>query len=157
MPKATRWRATNSASCTARRIMPAERTPLERRELLIMSAICLKPACGSPISQATAPSSRTSPLAMERVPSLSFRRTMRSALAVPSGSVRGIRNSATPFRPGGPPCIRASTSASFRVGVGAEPLVAVERVGAVRAAARAVTAVAAMSLPAPCSVMNIAP
>ena len=66
----------NSASATARRIMPAERMPLDRRELFTMSAICTKPRPCSPTSQATAPSMRISPLAMERVPILSFRRTM---------------------------------------------------------------------------------
>ena len=77
LPKALRCRAMNKASVRARRINPAARTPLDRRELLIMSAICTNPLPGSPTSQALAPSSLISPLAIERVPNLSFRRTMR--------------------------------------------------------------------------------
>ena len=121
-----------------------------------MSAICLKPAPGSPTSQAVAPSSRTSPLAMERVPSLSFSRTMRNALAEPSGRARGSRNSATPGSPAGPPSIRASTSASSASALEQNHLSPLSaQVPSSRGAA--VTAVAAMSEPAPCSVMNIAP
>ena len=42
-----------------------------------MSAICLKPAPGSPTNHAVAPSSEISPLAIDLVPSLSFSRTIR--------------------------------------------------------------------------------
>ncbi|SST10356.1 Uncharacterised protein [Acinetobacter baumannii] len=49
LPKARRWRATNSASLSARRISPAARTPLDRRDMLTMSAICWKPRPISPI------------------------------------------------------------------------------------------------------------
>jgi hypothetical protein len=76
-PKARRSRATNSASVNARRIRPAARMPLLRRELFTMSAICWKPRPASPTSQARAPSSRISPLAIDRLPSLSFSRRMR--------------------------------------------------------------------------------
>ena len=76
-PKAMRRCAMNSASVTARRIMPAARTPFDRRELFTMSAIWRMPAPASPTIQAVAPSSLISPLAMERVPSFSFSRTMR--------------------------------------------------------------------------------
>ena len=43
LPKALRCLAMYSASVSARRINPAARTPFDRRELLIMSAMCLKP------------------------------------------------------------------------------------------------------------------
>ena len=77
LPKARRSRAMNSASLTARRISPAARTPLLRRELFTMSAICWKPRPASPTRKARAPFRLISPLAIERVPSLSFSRTMR--------------------------------------------------------------------------------
>ncbi|MNF00959.1 hypothetical protein D3C80_1998730 [compost metagenome] len=47
-PKACRWRATCKASVNARRIRPAARTPLDRRERLTMSAICWNPRPASP-------------------------------------------------------------------------------------------------------------
>ena len=51
--------------------------PFDRRDMLIMSAICTNPLAGSPTRYACAPCNVISPLAIERVPILSFRRTMR--------------------------------------------------------------------------------
>jgi hypothetical protein len=48
-PKASRLRAMCSASVVARRIRPAARTPFDRRDMLIMSAIWWKPRPTSPI------------------------------------------------------------------------------------------------------------
>ena len=155
-PNATRWWATYWASVTARRIIPADRTPLDRRLLLIMSAIWRKPDPGSPTSHAVAPSRETSPLAMSLVPSFSFRRTMRYRFGVPSGSSRGRRNSDTPAMPSGPPGMRARTmarSASAFEQNHFSPRSANEP----PSCGSATTAVAPTSDPAPCSVMNIAP
>src|SRR5947208_1732916 len=55
----------------------AARTPCDSRDRLTCSIICLSPLVASPMSQANAPSRRISPEAIERVPSLSFRRTIR--------------------------------------------------------------------------------
>jgi hypothetical protein len=61
---------------TARRISPAARTPFDRRELFTMSAICWKPRPARRPAR-RAPFRLISPLAIERVPSLSFSRTIR--------------------------------------------------------------------------------
>ena len=156
VPNATRRRATNPASVTARRISPAARTPLDRRELLTMSAIWRNPAPGSPTSHATAPSSRTSPLAIDRVPSLSFNRTIRAALGRPSGRLRGSRNRLTPRMPSGTPKGRASTIARAASGLLQNHLSPVSA-QVPSGSGAAATAVAPTSDPAPCSVMNIAP
>ena len=77
LPKATRLLAQIMASFRQRRIIAEARTPCDSRDRLTCSIICLRPLFTSPTSQATAPSSRISPDAIERVPSLSFKRTIR--------------------------------------------------------------------------------
>jgi len=77
LPKAIRVRAHSIASLRQRRIIAAARTPCESRDRLTCSIICLSPRPASPTRYATAPSRRISPLAIERVPNLSLRRTMR--------------------------------------------------------------------------------
>ena len=76
-PNASRERATTIASLTQRRIIEAARTPCDSRDRLTCSIICFRPWSALPTSQANAPSSRISPDAIERVPSLSFSRTIR--------------------------------------------------------------------------------
>ena len=65
------------ASLRQRRIIAAARTPCESRDRFTWSSICLNPSSTPPTRYATAPSSMISPLAIERVPSLSLSRTMR--------------------------------------------------------------------------------
>ena len=75
---------------------------------LIISVICTNPRFKAPIWYACAPLSVTSPVANERVPSLSLSRLMVKALWVPSSSVLGTRNSPSPRVPAGAPSGRAS-------------------------------------------------
>ena len=92
LPKATRLSATNCASVTARRISPAARTPLDRRELLTMSAICRNPAPGAAMG--------SSPIEVgQRRPQGGSRRTPWSGCrACPSGG-RSDRRSRVPSGP----------------------------------------------------------
>ena len=157
-PKATRCRATCIASVSARRIRPAARTPFESREWLTMSAICWKPRPRSPTRHAIAPSRRISPLAIDRVPSLSLSRRIRYAFGVPSGRTRGSRNSDTPRSPGwvSAGSLRASTIAKPASGFEQNHLSPCSAHDP-SAPSVARVAVPATSEPAPCSVMNIAP
>ena len=61
----------------ARRMMAAAVMALCRRVMFNMAVIWAKPLSASPTSSAYAPSSVTSPVAMARVPSLSFKRSIR--------------------------------------------------------------------------------
>ena len=75
-----------------------------------MSMIVEMPAPGSPTRYAPAPSNSASDVALERLPSLSFRRIRRMAFFVPSGRKRGIRKQV------GPSIVCASTRCASLIG-----------------------------------------
>lgn len=64
-------------SVTARRISATARMALDSRDTLTISAIWRNPFASDPTGRAYAASSVTSPLAIERLPSLSFSRSIR--------------------------------------------------------------------------------
>ena len=84
------------ALASARRISPAEPTAQSSRVYVTISMMVGTPRPSSPISQACAAWNSTSEEALERLPSLSFRRWKRSALTLPSGRKRGIRKQESP-------------------------------------------------------------
>ncbi|CFN62316.1 Uncharacterised protein [Bordetella pertussis] len=77
LPKAARRRAKCRDSFRHRRIMPAARTPCESREALMGRTAYRMPSLPWPMAWARAPSKTTSPVAIERVPSLFLSRAMR--------------------------------------------------------------------------------
>ena len=91
-PKAERWAAWWSACTTAWRIVAVDPSTQSSRVAATISMIVRTPRPSSPTGQATTPSSSTSAEALERLPSLSFRRwSWNPALRSPSGSQRGTR------------------------------------------------------------------
>lgn len=88
-PKAWRWRAYAMACTVAWRTMAALPATQLRRVVVAISMIVGMPRPSSPISSPQAPSNSTSPLALLRLPTLSFRRCTCTALSVPSGRQRG--------------------------------------------------------------------
>src|SRR5439155_16743071 len=85
----------------------SEPMAVQTRVRFIISVICTNPRFKAPTWYACAPLSVTSPVANERVPSLSLSRLMVKALRVPSSSVLGTRNSPRPRVPAGAPSGRA--------------------------------------------------
>ncbi len=75
-PNAERWAAWWVASATARRIRAAEPSTQSSRVWTTISRIVRSPRPSSPTSRATAPSSAISADAFERLPSLSFSRSI---------------------------------------------------------------------------------
>ena len=143
--------------CSARRISPAARTPLRQARVVDHVGHLLE-AAAAPRRPARRARLRGG---SRRWPSSACRACPSAARCgrrwrVPSGSVRGSRNSDTPFMPGRRAVDARQHHRQAGVGVGAEPLVAVQAPGHRRPARRA-SRCAATSEPAPCSVMNIAP
>ncbi len=96
-PNARRWAACQAAWATAARIPPAAPITQSRRVWLTIWMMVGTPRPGSPTIRAHAPWNSTSLDALERLPSLSFRRWIRKpALRVPSGRTRGRAKHETP-------------------------------------------------------------
>ncbi len=95
-PNAERCATCHDASETARRISPAEPSTQSSRVAATISMIVRTPRPSSPSRSATVPSNSSSDEALERLPSLSLRRTTSSWLRVPSGSTRGTTKQVTP-------------------------------------------------------------
>ena len=89
LPNALRWAACQVALATPQRIPAALPMTQSRRVWPTISMIVGTPRPGSPTSCAQAPCSSISLDALERLPSLSFRRWRCKALRVPSGRTRG--------------------------------------------------------------------
>ena len=95
-PNAERWATCHDASDTARRIRPAEPSTQSSRVAATISMMVRTPRPSSPSRSATVPSNSSSDEALDRLPSLSLRRTTSSWLRVPSGSTRGTTKQVTP-------------------------------------------------------------
>ncbi|MGX1122195.1 hypothetical protein RKD37_007558 [Streptomyces ambofaciens] len=92
------------------RISVAEAITQSSRVQLTISMMVLTPCPSGPTSQATVPSNSGSEEALDRLPSLSFRRWTRKVLRVPSGSTRGTRKQDSP------PAAWASTRNTSHIG-----------------------------------------
>ena len=79
------------------RIRPLVPRAQSSRVMVPMARICGTPLPSSPTSQAVAPANSTSELALALLPSLSFRRWMKSWFIDPSGSTRGRNRQLRPF------------------------------------------------------------
>jgi len=111
-PNALRCAACQVASAALWRIPAAVAMAQSSRVWLTISMMVATPRPSSPTRWATASSNSISAEALERFPSLSFKRCKRIALRVPSGRTRGSRKQERP--PGA--CARTK-NASF---IGAE-------------------------------------
>ena len=96
LPKAERWRVWCSAMLSACRMRPLVPRAQSSRVMVPISRICATPRPSSPTRQAIASMNSTSELALAWLPSLSFRRWMRIALTVSSGSTRGRKKQVSP-------------------------------------------------------------
>jgi hypothetical protein len=95
-PNAARWAVWCSALATAQRIPAADPMTQSSRVCPTISMMVRTPRPGSPTSRPHVPSNSTSDEALERLPSLSFRRCRRKGLRVPSGRTRGTAKQPMP-------------------------------------------------------------
>jgi hypothetical protein len=110
LPKASRWAVWSRAIASACRIRPLVPSAQSSRVMVPISRICGTPRPSSPTSQAVASTNSTSELALALLPSLSFRRWIRIALALPSGRIRGRKKHDRPD------CVCASTRKASHIG-----------------------------------------
>ncbi len=106
---------------TACRIVAAAPVTQSRRVIVTISMIARTPRPSSPTRHPTVPSNSTSLDALDRLPSLSFRRCSRNTLRPPSGSTRGTRKQV------GPADVRASTRKTSHIGAEQNHLCPVSR------------------------------
>ena len=95
-PKADRCATCHDASASARRINEAEPRTQSSRVAATISMIVRTPRPSSPSRCAQVPLNSSSQEALERLPSLSLRRTTSSRLRSPDGNTRGTTKQVTP-------------------------------------------------------------
>ena len=95
-PNALRWVTWCAASDSATRMSDAEPSTQSSRVIDTISMIVATPRPSAPSRQPTALSYSISADALDRLPSLSLRRTSRMPLRVPSGSTRGRTKQVSP-------------------------------------------------------------
>jgi hypothetical protein len=96
LPNALRWATWCAASDSAILTSDAEPSTQSSRVIDTISMIVATPRPSAPSRHPTAFSYSTSADALDRLPSLSLRRTSRMPLRLPSGSTRGTTKQVSP-------------------------------------------------------------